>query len=985
MTKTICLSMIVKNESHIIEETLEKLCKKIKFDYFVICDTGSTDNTINIIKNFFEKKNIKGEIYNDPWKDFAYNRTLALERAFGKTDYLLVFDADDEIEGNLILPELEKDSYQLIFGGKGQQSYDRTLLINNRKKWKYIGVLHEILHCLEKECTTEMIMGDYHVLSGRKGSRSKDLNKYYNDAIILEKAFIQAIVDKEQFLTTRYAFYCANSYYDAKFYEKAIEWYKIYLKIGTWNQEKYMSCLNIYLSYDKLDQGENGFFYLIEALAQDSERMECLCFLIVHYCNKSQHQIAYNFYNLVKDFYEDKYTSYDFSKKLFYDKSKGDLFLPYYMIIVFLNLKKIDMAIKMYEILFIKQYPHFNEEMIKNILHNFQFVLESIRPEEKYIFDLFEKYVSFLKDNNFPIDKYMDYIIMYRVHYTNDSSKPNLLFFTGFMDKLWNYTYAMNNALGGSETAVALLSAQLSKDYNVYVAGDVAEEIVDGVFYIHNNKLGNLINGLNFKVVIVSRYLVFFELFPNVKTEQIYIWAHDTELVSNSKDLTDVQLIQKWNHKINGCVCLTNWHKNLFEKKYSALHDKLFVINNGINEEMFGNIGEKIKNKFMYTSRSERGLSRLLELWPKITERVPDATLAIASYKNFPDDKNDKKIEAMIAKYSNVKHLGKLDKKNLYTLMSETEYWFYPSTFPETSCITGMEMLMSEVICVYYPLAGLVDTIGDYGLAINPSQVNEIDFIHSLVQDENKIFRDDMKKRGKVYGETCSWKNRKLEWDNLFENSVKNRLLYLAKHDRLPQAHIDYLIKLRADGVEPKVIWDVGSCVTTWAQTAKEIWPNAEIILFDGFEDAEFLYEGYKYHVGILSDQDGKEVTWYENKMMPWGNSIYKENNDHVFPESCGKTKLTETLDSVVKRRKFSLPDFLKIDIQGCEKDLLMGAQETLKSVRHLIIELQDTDYNKGAPKAIELVPYIENLGFKLVTPMFCKNTADADWHFAKS
>src|SRR5205823_2538853 len=104
-------------------------------------------------------------------------------------------------------------------------------------------------------------------------------------------------VDKEQFLTTRYAFYCANSFYDAKHYEKAIEWYKIYLKIGTWNQEKYVSCLNIYLSSEKLGQKENGIFYLIEGIAQDPERMECLCFLIVNYCNKDQHQIAYNFYN----------------------------------------------------------------------------------------------------------------------------------------------------------------------------------------------------------------------------------------------------------------------------------------------------------------------------------------------------------------------------------------------------------------------------------------------------------------------------------------------------------------------------------------------------------------------------------------------------------------------------------------------------------------------------------------------------------------
>ena len=80
--------MIVKNESHIIENTLEKLCQKINFDYWVICDTGSTDNTPQIITDFFNKKGIKGELFYDEWVNFAHNRTLALQRAFKKTQLL---------------------------------------------------------------------------------------------------------------------------------------------------------------------------------------------------------------------------------------------------------------------------------------------------------------------------------------------------------------------------------------------------------------------------------------------------------------------------------------------------------------------------------------------------------------------------------------------------------------------------------------------------------------------------------------------------------------------------------------------------------------------------------------------------------------------------------------------------------------------------------------------------------------------------------
>ena len=77
---SICLNMIVKNESHIIEETLAMLSKYI--DYWVITDTGSSDNTMKIIQEFFQKTNIPGELHEDKWEDFGTNRTKSLERAY---------------------------------------------------------------------------------------------------------------------------------------------------------------------------------------------------------------------------------------------------------------------------------------------------------------------------------------------------------------------------------------------------------------------------------------------------------------------------------------------------------------------------------------------------------------------------------------------------------------------------------------------------------------------------------------------------------------------------------------------------------------------------------------------------------------------------------------------------------------------------------------------------------------------------------------
>jgi len=106
--KHMCLNMIVKNEAHVIKNVLE--CMKKYIDYYVIVDTGSTDNTKTIIKDYFNNNNIKGEIHDVPWKNFGYNRTKALELCRGKAEYCWVIDADDIICGDLVLPDkLTKD------------------------------------------------------------------------------------------------------------------------------------------------------------------------------------------------------------------------------------------------------------------------------------------------------------------------------------------------------------------------------------------------------------------------------------------------------------------------------------------------------------------------------------------------------------------------------------------------------------------------------------------------------------------------------------------------------------------------------------------------------------------------------------------------------------------------------------------------------------------------------------------------------------
>lgn len=793
--------MIVKNESHIIQKTLNNICDKINLDYYVICDTGSTDNTVELILDFFKNKNINGEIHYDIWRDFGYNRTKSLEYAYNKTDYGLIFDADDYIVGNINLntENLDKDGYYLHFGNKNCISYSRILLINNKIKWKYVGVLHEYIECIENNPNISHIDSDYYIISGRSGSRNKDMNKYLNDALILEKAHKEALLLNDT-LYLRYAFYCANSYYDFKCYDKAIEWYKITLKQNNWYQEKYIACKNLYECYNAINEKETGIFYLIESFKYDNERCECLYYLITYYLWNNMSEVAYNFYNNFKNFIENDYlvltkksNNIYFQNKLFLEIDKINFFVPYYMILVADKVKKYETVANMFKIILTKKTCLFSDLWIGNVLYNLQFFIDHCILYVPNFIDLLNEYFIFLEHNNFNYYKYnflkkfqkynikinfTKLVIDNKENITQQLTEKdnnlykckesnNILIYTGYSTEKWNITYENNNALGGSETAVINLAKTLSTKFNIYIYGDVDEEKYDNIIFINIFKNKNLIKNIYFHTIIISRYLNFFEIHNELlrNTYNIYIWAHDTSLLDYGCDLNSEEIINKYSRFINGCICLTQWHKELYEIKYPQLKDKIHIINNGIDTKLFiYNCDNKIKNKFIYSSCSERGLTILLNIWPSILKLMPNSQLTICSYNNFPQNKTDYEILNKINTYKNIKHIGKLSKAELYKEMASSEYWLFPSIFPETSCITALEMLMSKVLCIYYPYAGLPYTIDKYGIKI--SKNNELAFFQNFEAIERKDIIH-LIEQGRSYAESCSWENRVKLWCDL--------------------------------------------------------------------------------------------------------------------------------------------------------------------------------------------------------------------------
>jgi glycosyltransferase involved in cell wall biosynthesis/precorrin-6B methylase 2 len=223
LKKTICLNMIVKNEKDIIEGCLASI--KGLIDYWVIVDTGSDDGTQAVIRECM--KDIPGELHERPWVNFAHNRNEALALAKQKADYTLFIDADERwaFSDAFSLPELDKDYYRITVREIGVVDGVRKCLINNRLKWRWEGVLHEVL-VSDEACIYEDLKEVINLNNTVVGSRTKDPRKYHKDAEVLEQAL------KEEPNNSRYIFYLAQCHANAGQYARALENYQKRAAIG---------------------------------------------------------------------------------------------------------------------------------------------------------------------------------------------------------------------------------------------------------------------------------------------------------------------------------------------------------------------------------------------------------------------------------------------------------------------------------------------------------------------------------------------------------------------------------------------------------------------------------------------------------------------------------------------------------------------------------------------------------------------------------
>jgi FkbM family methyltransferase len=188
------------------------------------------------------------------------------------------------------------------------------------------------------------------------------------------------------------------------------------------------------------------------------------------------------------------------------------------------------------------------------------------------------------------------------------------------------------------------------------------------------------------------------------------------------------------------------------------------------------------------------------------------------------------------------------------------------------------------------------------------------------------------------------------------------KLLKFFKKFKRPN-YINCLKIMEHSGYELKTVYDIGAYHGGWSRTLKKFYPSVEIIMFEAnpaHSDA-LSNSGIKFFNVALSNPGRQYVEFFNGQDS--GDSYYKETTRHYDHKSSVQVKC-HTLDDIVRDNNLAIPNFIKIDTQGSELDILAGASSLLSQVDLCYVECPIIEYNKDAPVISDYLKFFKENNF---------------------
>lgn len=227
-------------------------------------------------------------------------------------------------------------------------------------------------------------------------------------------------------------------------------------------------------------------------------------------------------------------------------------------------------------------------------------------------------------------------------------------------------------------------------------------------------------------------------------------------------------------------------------------------------------------------------------------------------------------------------------------------------------------------------MASLIKMIKWFGLRLIPAKVRRLIFraAFSIMPDNQK---DDIRREFHIASLECSLRNMK---------------------------------KL---GFHPQRIVDIGAYVGGWTLMVTRIFPSAQFLMIEAQESKRGVLEGIAKQlpdaackIALLGPTDRAPVSFFE---LETGSSVFDEESNVRRTVSIRET---EMLDTVIEEAGLETVDFLKLDVQGYELEVLRGAKKTLPKVEAVLLEVSLIEINKGAPLLAEVVAFMKENSFRV-------------------
>jgi hypothetical protein len=303
-TPHISAVLMVKDEKDRIEYTLKSVLGIIKS--VIIYDTGSTDNTIELITNFCNKHSLPLHLKQGIFADFSTSRNVLLDflDEFTEVDYALLLDVNDELRNGNVLLKFAKDKlsekgsayyiYQEWKFGRVDK-YLNIRLIKPRKGWRYKAVVHEYIDNdineeekkLVGKCPDEVIL-----FQDRIADNNKSGPRFKRDKELLYKEYLKNPND------SRTLFYLAQTCACLEQYDESYYYYKLRSYKDDFMEEKYIS----YYKLGKFSQilghdWKDSLGWYMKAF-ETLKRAEPLCDIADYYFKKKDWISAWMFISM---------------------------------------------------------------------------------------------------------------------------------------------------------------------------------------------------------------------------------------------------------------------------------------------------------------------------------------------------------------------------------------------------------------------------------------------------------------------------------------------------------------------------------------------------------------------------------------------------------------------------------------------------------------------------------------------------------------